>query len=60
MKCPLCDGEGAYGEGTGIPYADCSYCNGTGRVWFGKCLWWWWIDTKIHSLICKTLARNGE
>lgn len=54
MKCPLCDGEGGYSDDFTIPYHDCEYCKGTGKVWFWKRFWWWWIDTKVHYFICKT------
>lgn len=49
MKCLCCNGEGNYSEGLGIPYGDCGYCKGKGRIGFGKSLWWWFIGTRFFS-----------
>ena len=58
MKCPLCNGEGGYSEGLGIPYCDCSYCDATGRIWFGKRIWWWWLGTKMYFIFRIKKART--
>jgi len=60
MKCPLCEGEGGYSEGLGIPYGECSLCRGKGRVWFGKRIWWWFIDTMLFTHIMRLSAKPAQ
>ena len=57
FTCPLCDGEGGYMEGLGIPWEDCYFCKSRGWVLPWKQLLWWWWNTAAFSWLMRKFHR---
>jgi len=55
FKCPLCDGEGGWGNNWDEPYKACSVCDGEGvlspwrrlRYWWLAEVWFGWLYDKL-------------